>query len=326
MDVFLAYLAKPKYGGWPTYTAHLLRGIRDGGHNAHIIKAGNTTERKTRPFGRKLRYQNVARDDMISLARSSNVLITAVDKHHHDLALDLLAAGAPIVIHDPTEMKEPLRGALGESNIIVIRESMLKYLPHATYIPHPYSRRQVPQCSVKRKAASISRIDFDKHTELIVAANSSLEEPIDIYGAINRLYAKFKLEEINPQWAENYKGQFSADDLWASVRIAAGYERVVDMSVIKGDGGGSQYTFLEAANAGASLILHRDWHPAGILSDYATVVSDVDELQETVSGPVKGSTSAAEAFLAEHDARFIGDRTVLAMNHSGTGVDGNRLR
>ena len=34
---------------------------------------------------------------------------------------------------------------------------------------------------------------------------------------------------------------------------------VVDMSIIKGDGGGTQYTFLEAIYHNCALILHKDW-------------------------------------------------------------------
>ena len=34
---------------------------------------------------------------------------------------------------------------------------------------------------------------------------------------------------------------------------------VVDMSTIKNDGGGSQYTFLEAIYQGCVLVLHREW-------------------------------------------------------------------
>ena len=35
---------------------------------------------------------------------------------------------------------------------------------------------------------------------------------------------------------------------------------VVDMSIIKGDGGGTQYTFLEAIYQDRALILHKEWY------------------------------------------------------------------
>ena len=40
-------------------------------------------------------------------------------------------------------------------------------------------------------------------------------------------------------------------------------EYVVDMSIIKGDGGGTQYTFLEAIYNDCILILHKEWVEAG---------------------------------------------------------------
>ena len=38
---------------------------------------------------------------------------------------------------------------------------------------------------------------------------------------------------------------------------------MIDMSVIKGDGGGTQYTFLEAIYHDTVLILHLDWIDKG---------------------------------------------------------------
>jgi len=38
---------------------------------------------------------------------------------------------------------------------------------------------------------------------------------------------------------------------------------MIDMSIIKGDGGGTQYTFLEAIHQDTVLILHLDWINAG---------------------------------------------------------------
>ena len=34
---------------------------------------------------------------------------------------------------------------------------------------------------------------------------------------------------------------------------------MIDMSIIKGDGGGTQYTFLEAIHHNCILILHNEW-------------------------------------------------------------------
>ena len=38
---------------------------------------------------------------------------------------------------------------------------------------------------------------------------------------------------------------------------------IVDMSIIKGDGGGTQYTFLEAIYQDCALVLHKEWVEQG---------------------------------------------------------------
>ena len=40
---------------------------------------------------------------------------------------------------------------------------------------------------------------------------------------------------------------------------------MIDMSIIKGDGGGTQYTFLEAIYHDCILVLHLDWINKGEL-------------------------------------------------------------
>ena len=56
----------------------------------------------------------------------------------------------------------------------------------------------------------------------------------------------------------NYHGTFAKD--WKKVTdIVNPYSYVVDLSIIKGDGGHTQYTFLEAIYLGKVLILHHSW-------------------------------------------------------------------
>lgn len=313
MTFALAYLAKPKYGGWPTYTSHLYEGILDAGHKPVLLKAGTRTEQKQRPYGRSILYQNVSSADMITLCSELPLLITAADKTFRDLALHLHERGAWIVIHDPTELKEPLASALQQDRVIVIRESMLEHLPRATYIPHPYKALRLNGGPDRRLAVSVSRIDFDKHTEVIIEANQRMREPVDIYGFLNTIYGHFTLDQRDPEWKRNYRGTFKADDLWAATRIALRYRYVVDMSVIKGDGGGTQYTFLEAADAGSGLILNAGWKPNGLLSKYAHTVSDAAELVTLLASEPSAHTEEAEVLLRHHDAGAIAGRYIELM-------------
>lgn len=242
---------------------------------------------------------------MIQAAQANPMLITAVDKHHHALASELIRCGVPIVIHDPTELKTPIAELVLNAKVIVIRESMLAHLPHATFIKHPYLRHGHKNTQPSKPTASISRIDFDKHTDILVRANQQLTQPIDIYGFCNTVYAHFKLKPIDPTWERNYCGRFDADDLWAAKRLAENYERIIDMSVIKRDGGGTQYTFLEAADAGAALILNTGWQPTGRLARYAHLASNHDELVTLCREPIDHRTMEAKQLLDEHDARTI---------------------
>jgi hypothetical protein len=303
MNVLLFYLAKPKYGGWPTYTAHLHRGLRELGYNPIVVKVGNKTENKYRNFGRKINYRNVCIEDLSELANKYPSIITAIDKTFYEPAMRLFEVGVPLVIHDPTELKAGIKESLPE-NIIVIRESMLNHLPMAQYFPHPYARRKNNPVKKNKQAVTTSRVDFDKHTEIICEANTLLIEPIDIYGFQNRMYAHFKLDEQYPNWESAYRGQFDAEDLYSGMRIAENYHNVVDLSQIKGDGGGTQYTFLEAANAGSNLILHAGWNPQGLLADYATTITKATELVSAVEKPSLPSESA-ELLLQHHDAKTI---------------------
>ena len=310
MKVLLPYLAQPRYGGWPTFTAHLHKGIRATGHEPCLLKEGNRTETKLRNFGRKVNYQNLSAKDLVRSATDNAMLITAVDKHHHEVASELIKAGVPIVIHDPTELKPPINELIRKAKVIVIRESMLEHIPHATYIRHPYQRQASTNTYHREPAASISRIDFDKHTGIIVKANQALKKPIHIYGFCNTVYAHFKLKEIDPAWDKNYYGKFDSDDVWAAKKIAERYTRIVDMSVIKKDGGGTQYTFLEAADAGCALVLNTGWQPTGLLAEYAHTVSNAEELAQACSTQIETRNDKAQQLLALHDAKTIAEQFI----------------
>jgi hypothetical protein len=308
-EVLLFYLAKPKYGGWATFTCHLHKGLSALGYKPFIIKQSNKTEKKSRDYGRKTLYQNLSTQDIIQASKKYPCIITAVDKTYYETAATLLAGNTPIVIHDPTELKQPITELTTKAKVITIRESMLKHIPHSTYLPHPYHAKTKLQTNTNRKpAVSLSRIDFDKHTEIIIEANKSLATPIDIYGYMNTIYSHFKLDAINPDWKNNYHGTFTADNLWEATDIATRYERVVDMSVIKKDGGGTQYTFLEAANAGAHLILNEGWQPTGLLADYAHTTQDHNQLKQLCEQQLPDRTQQAQQLLAHHNAKAIAKR------------------
>lgn len=272
-DISLVYLAKPIYGGWITFTIHLANK-----YNYRLYKVGKRTEKKVRSFGYGVDYQNVCLEDLLKLP---NLMITAVDKHYWEI-LPHLPKDTKIVIHDPTELKtsqktpNPLvqnEFCLNQFKVYTIRETVQKYLLDNFNITsefklHPFHRYPCQLEGCQFHAVTISRVDFDKNTDIILKANqlvNNSKKRVSIFGAENRLYVHHKLGELD--FYNYWKGKFNKEYplTYQDKDILKGTKYVVDMSTIKNDGGGSQYTFLEAIYQGCVLILHHDWISQGDL-------------------------------------------------------------
>lgn len=253
-------MARPPYGGWVSFTAHLALK-----HKWPLFKIGNRTEKFERNFGYGVKYRNISIEDAKKL---KNILITAIDKSKYE-HLDKLPNGTRLVIHDPTEVKgastQPVIDNLKRFKILTIRKTVQKYLKSkfnvsSKFLLHPFYK--YPTSNVKKdKNVATSRIDFDKHTDIILFANKKLKkkDQIKIYGAKNNLYIYHYLKnKLKLNLDKHYGGTFPKSfEYLDSILKNAKY--VVDMSAIKNDGGGSQYTFLEAIHQGAVLILNKKW-------------------------------------------------------------------
>ena len=273
----LLYLAKPVYGGWVTFTAHLSHK-----YNYPIYKIAGRNEKFKRNYGYECEYQNI---DISEVLKLNNIMITAVDKHYYEY-LYLFPPNTEIVIHDPTECKvnkktpNPLvqitekndNILLNHFKVITIRESVQEYLVNtfnvqSQFMPHPFYPYEVSECEgLGYECVSISRIDFDKNTDILLKANALIKDPkkhVYIFGAENRLYVHHKLKELN--FTEFWKGKFpkNLSPTYEGCSILKDAKYMIDMSIIKGDGGGTQYTFLEAIHQDCVLILHLDWINAG---------------------------------------------------------------
>jgi len=314
VKVALFYLPDVKYGGWPTYTAHLYYGLKDAGHQPNLYRIGNKTETKSRDWGRGIRYQNVSITDAIYIASQVETIVTATSKKYQLETEALVKAGATVIVHDPTELKgdipEILKLAKDVVTIRAINKDTLNGMGiNARYLRHPYARQpRQPKAMRFRWAASFSRIDWDKGTHHIIEANQHLpkDKQITIHGAANTIYAYHKLPE---NWKDYYAGQFSADSLWAGAVIASRYHWAVDMSTISGDGGGTQYTFLEAADAGTGLLLNADWltgRPDDEILPYAHFTKPEQLADALKEKPTIDSTG----LLANHNAKTIAAYTI----------------
>ena len=264
----LFYLANSRYGGWVTFTAHLKHGMGDG---ARIFRITKTDERKDRDFGYGVRYRNITHETAARMQGPK--LIVAADKNFRETQIELIKQGAWLVIHDPTELRNPeFRDIVKERRTIILGKKAKEYLPQANYIPHPYkpvnSINLVDDTWSKRYShcVSVSRLDFDKNSHWLFEANRVLPEPrrILIRGAENRMYTRTKLMPKYPEYLQDSKRPkddrqvFPREFSWA-VNFLATSRYMTDFSLISGDGGRTQYTFMEAWDAGTIALLHSGW-------------------------------------------------------------------
>lgn len=268
----LVYMARPVYGGWVTMTAHLSLTF-----NYPIFKITKKSEKSKRNFGYTVEYQNKSIEDLIKL---DNLVITAIDKNYYEY-LDKFPDSTILIIHDPTEVKnKDFVEKIKRFRIYTIRDTVYHYLLnnlgiHSVLRVHPFY--QYPLIDNNKNSQynclSISRIDFDKHTEIILKANRLIDydsNKIHIFGAENRLYVHHKLsslglkEDFEKYWMKKFPKNLPLTDS-DSNNLLNNCEYIVDMSIIKGDGGGTQYTFLEAIYNDCILILHDEWVKQGNL-------------------------------------------------------------
>lgn len=302
MTIRLFYLTRQLYGGWVSYTHHLYRSLVMVGYTVRLYTLGPSTRPKPRPFAAGVCCRTLALEDALARVRRADgpSLITALDHHHHTFATPMLQAGAAITIHDPSELQthSDLRRVLAfATRIIAIRPAMQKFLPRAIYIPHPYVPSHLPAdpwTARKKLAVTVARICFDKHTDWLLEANQQLPEnqQITIYGFEQRRYGQQHLLTRFPNYIQS-QSHFDRHDPHAAVRRCLEHKFLLDMSSIRGDGGGSQYTFLEGADAGCVCVLNRAWLLPG------------GEMQAGVNCLVVNSAVELTTFL-QHHARLRG--------------------
>ncbi len=306
MQIALFYLVDDgklgvHHGGSISFTCHLYHSLRLLKHHVRLIRITKRSERTFRTFRPGVKYQNLSLAAATNLARSIPSMITfSIWKQYETEICTLLDAGSGIVVHDPAEFRGEFFDAISDAHIrpATIRKINRRALRKAgldpIFIPHPYvtdAKRCIPIHKRPKHAVSLSRIDFRKHIEIIIDANKHLPEGkrVEIAGDENRRYTHFKLDVDTPGWREDHIGSFP-DGLWAGVHLAKKYKFVVDMTEIKGDGGGTQYTFFEAWNAGCALVLNKAWllKKNNVLEPdrHAIFVQYSDELAERLLAPI----------------------------------------
>jgi len=280
------YLHKYLYGGATTFTAHLIHklGVFDNSRNIDhslatnisnanaIFRCAKISERKLREFGYGLHYQNVS---PYILAKIKYPFVTIFKENYFYALVELNKRSKyrlkdiTHVIHDHRDISNRTVPYVKDWRLVTIRRTVQEYVQRTygldcTFLYHPFYPYPIVSKTKRKGAVSISRISFEKNTDIILKANKILDkfDAIKLYGCPSRVYVHSFLGGFQGDFNKYFYGTFEKSFSTLS-EILAEAKFVVDLSVLKHDGGGTQYTFLEAIHNDCALILHRKWIEGG---------------------------------------------------------------
>lgn len=328
-DVALFFMYRSFGGGTTSYTVHLFEGMRRAGLNPKIYRVKERGEEKERPFSKYegVTYRNVNSAEAIKIAKSAPSLMTAPCNSKFlpfdpTIIARLMKVGMRVTVHDPNEFEiyDHLERDRKSFVPFCIRPSMQQFFPKAIFVPHPYvreySHKQHLYFEREHLAVSVARVTFVKRTHLILEANAGLPKnrQVVLRGAENRLYTKFK---VLPSFPKYKQGGTGFPMVWgASARECARGYYAVDFTWFPDDGGGSQYSFMEAWDAGTVNIIHADWlryRGEMVAGKNCIIVDGASGLRELLSKPDSATTDyklvdAGYAALRAHDPVTVAKR------------------
>jgi hypothetical protein len=265
----LIHLIKDKnLGGSTTYLVHLYEALTSIGMAVKLFKLKKSTGIQKANFYYHINGFKIDIKPLVSYLNKNKEksIITYCfwKEYKNECKILMKYCNSAIFVHDPAEFHDDFIEYAIANKIIVYtirksnQEALTKLGIESVFIPHLFITNNVPTTTIKNKlACSIARIDFRKHTDVIIKANIG-NDLVDIYGEVNRLMDYHKLMKIDSNWRRNYKGKI--DEVFnLQVSIASEYKYFIDLTNIQGDGGGTQYSFFEAMNARCYLILNRKW-------------------------------------------------------------------
>lgn len=278
-DTQFLYLHRFFFGGVTTFTAHLLYKLGYGQENKKIsiLRPANKSERRLREFGYGLCYHNISLDNIKNMKYPFLTVIkdeyfNALCKINEDKTQER-ENNVTLVVHDHRDITDRMVSYIKNWKIITIRKTVQEYLKQrfdldSLFLYHPFYPYPTISKSPKRGAVSISRIGFGKNIDIILRANSILDSSshphnndqsiIRLYGCPTPMYVYRHLGGDKGDFKKYYYGKFDRSFTSLSYIISQ-TKFVVDLSLVKHDGGGTQYTFLEAIHNDCALILHRKW-------------------------------------------------------------------
>ena len=256
------YMVEPMYGGWVTFTAHLLLKDFIGVKRSYgLFKIKPRLENKTRPFAFNLRHQNITTDAIRIL---DNPVIIALDEKHEKYLPHFQEP--TLFIHAMNEPKKRLVDFYKSCKDVItirstIQDKLLDMGVDAKLADIPFYQYPLTvQSKEKTKAISMARVEFRKRQDLICMANMQLAKEkhpiIEIYGQANGIYTFHKLKNL--QFEKWYKGKY-AQDFTAHQELLSDAKYLVNLTQVPNDGGNLEYTILQAIYQDVGIVLHRDW-------------------------------------------------------------------
>lgn len=259
------FLHRYLYGGGTTFTAHLLHKLRNRRKNI-VLRCATRSESRLRDFGYGLSYRNISADLLKNIRRPFITLIKDNYVHIlHKLNERKNTDEIILVVHDYRDISNKILPHITTWKLVTIRKIVQDYLKdkynlNSLFLHHPFYPYPIVSKHSREGAISISRISFEKNIDVIIKANKYLNEhqEIKLFGCPSRMYVHFYLGSLKKDFNKYYYGQFNKSFSTLSEMLAK-VKFVIDLSSLKWDGGGTQYTFLEAIHNGCALILHRKW-------------------------------------------------------------------
>jgi glycosyltransferase involved in cell wall biosynthesis len=262
----LLYLHRYLYGGATAFTAHLMHMLSKLRRNNIVLRVCKTSEMKQRDFGYGLNYMNISKNVLSDIDHPFIVIFK--DKFLPALiSLNKRTEGSSplMVIHDYRDVSDSVLPFIKDYKLITMRKSVqnflkVKYELNSDFMYQPFYPYPAIIKKTRNRAVSISRISFEKNIDIILAANKMLDDNLSvmIYGCPSRIYVHKILGSAKAEFNKYYFGMFQKS-FSTLTDILSQAKFVVDLSVLKHDGGGTQYTFLEAIHNKCALILHRKW-------------------------------------------------------------------
>lgn len=313
-------------GGCTSFTVHLLKTLEALGYTPRLIKIGSG---KPIAFPYGLTAVTMPLEEAVLAAQSApSIIAYCFWRKCGDHARALIEVGVPMVVHDPAEFHDDEIALMKERSYepLVIRKANVFGLRdlgvRARYVPHPYVPSDVSRSVKIRHALCLARVDFRKRTHMLIEANKTLDaehKAIHLYGEVNRIYEFHQLRKLHPDWKRWYHGEFPAQ-LGQAVRMFSCARFAVDLTHIKGDGGGTQYVSFEAWNAGIPLILNKAWQTGENDEvkdgESCVMVSDVSELIATLRRPEDEFAAVIDGgkrVMGAHSPKAVGDLYLEAM-------------